>query len=109
MNTIKNKWQTAFLVCFVALIVLIITFFYVIIDNGYSTTYREQAFEQAEEAIDDLSAIIKDKDFSKKHVLRIINKDSLIDATDFPSDTVELINIELVFKNDTLQKVKRKY
>jgi len=106
---IKNKWKIAFWICFILLLFTSGFGLYSILDQGVTITYMKQGYENTENDLNSIIDIVNFTDFSKESIEQRMKDHIFFDLMDFKMDTVSLERVELIFKNDTLEKIKMQW
>ena len=100
-----NKWKIAFWICFVLLLATAGFGFYSVIDQGVTLTYMRDGYNDTDDALEEVIAIMNNTDLSRKQIQTELLKIKDLDYVDFEQDTVSLDKIYLVFKDDKLSKI----
>ena len=102
----KNKWKKAFW-CSTVISLLLLMFticftIYIVIDQAYTISYRNDSWAWDREDKDNLIIIINSTDFYKNEIIKELKiEDYMIE-----NDTISLNTIKLVFENDKLKEIK---
>ncbi|MBL7850843.1 MAG: hypothetical protein JNN04_08080 [Cyclobacteriaceae bacterium] len=100
-----NRWKIAFWICFALLLATAAFGFYSILDQGVTITYMKDEFDDTDDALDEVIAIINNTDLSRQQIQTELLKIKDLDYVDFEEDTVFLDKIYLVFEENRLKKV----
>ena len=104
-----NKWKIAFWTCFVALIIVIISVLYTIIDQGTSLTYIREGYSDTENDLDNLMTIINETDLTKGQIKKSLKGHKLFEHMDLKSDTISLDRVNLIFNDNRLVKITKQW
>lgn len=104
-----NKWKIAFWCCLTLFIIVTGFSFYSMIDQGVTLTYQKEGYIDTEQDLDDLITFINKTDFSKSEIENTLKDHFQYEFMDFKTDTISLNRIELVFENDKLERVIKRW
>lgn len=106
---IKNKWKLAFWICFVILIFMSGFSLYSIIDQGITSTYMKEGYENTENDLNSIIKITKAKDLKKTTIRENMKTHRFYNMMDFTKDSIGLERVILIFENDTLKRIEKQW
>lgn len=104
-----NKWKIAFWLCFLVLLSVTIFSLYSILAQGVTLTYQREGYEDTENDLNNLIAIINQTDLSKAQIENQLKGHLLYEFMDFESDTISLERVTLIFKRNKLVEVTKNW
>jgi hypothetical protein len=82
---------------------------YSIIDQGVTLTYQKEGYTDTENDLDQLIEIIKKSDLTKSQIKNELKDHKLYEYININSDTISLDRVLLIFENDKLKNVSKKW
>jgi hypothetical protein len=105
----KNKWKIAFWLCLLLLVVTASIGFYSVVDQAVTLTYMKEGYSDTEADLETIIQIIEQTDQSKQGVEVVLKEHRLYEYMDFETDTIGLERILLIFGNDSLKSIEKKW
>lgn len=104
-----NRWKIAFWCCLIIMLLTTGTSFYFIIDQGVSLTYMKDGYSNTENDLDEVIEIFNKTDLTKYEIEAILTNHRFYEFMDFENDTVSLERVLLIFKNDSLIEIEKRW
>ena len=105
-NIKPNRWKIAFWICLTLLILTGIFGAYAVVDQGVSLTYLQESHQDTEADLQTLVKLINETDLTKDEIKAELQNHRLREHMNFESNAVSLEKVQLVFKNDRLEKLE---
>ncbi len=106
---IKNKWQLAFWISILTLLIVTVIGLYSIIDQGVTITYMRDGYTNTENDLNSLVELINETNLTKSEIETKLKTHRFFEFMDFKQDTIPLERINLIFENDTLRKIVKQW
>lgn len=104
-----NKWKTAFWICLTVLILMSFGSIHTIIDQGITLTYLKEGYTNIDNDLDQIIELINKTDFTKDEVILILQKYERSKHLDLTSDTIELERVNLIFDNNNIKVISKRW
>jgi hypothetical protein len=104
-----NKWKIAFWVCFTVLLIAAAFSIYSIVDQAVTLTYQKEGYADTENDLDNLIEIINKTDLTKIQIENELKNHRLYEYMNFKKDTISLYRISLIFDNNKLKNVTKRW
>ena len=95
----------AFWISIITLLVVIVIGLYSIIDQGVTITYMRDGYTNTENDLKSLIEIFNETDLTKSEIEAKLKGHRFFEIMDFEHDTIPLERVDLIFVNDSLNKI----